>query len=114
LVGVNVERMLMLGWGLASVIGTVAAMLTANLIVLEPSEMSSVLIFAFAAIVLGGLNSSVGAVVGGLLVGVVQSLASSVPFIGPSLNTAVAMALIVLVLIARPHGLFGRATVSRA
>ncbi len=113
LMGVNVDRMLMLGWGLAAAVGGAAGIFTANLILLDPNMMGGVLIYAFAAAVLGGLTSPVGAVVGGLLVGVLESLAGTSSFIGSDLKTPVAFVVIVLVLLIRPAGLFGRTRVSR-
>ena len=62
--------MLGLGWGLAAVLGAIAGMLTAPTSFLDPNMMQSVLIYAFAAAVLGGIDSPVGAVVGGLVLGV--------------------------------------------
>ena len=70
LVGVRVPLMLGLGWGLAAVLGAIAGMLTAPSVFLDPNMMQSVLIYAFAAAVLGGIDSPIGAVVGGLILGV--------------------------------------------
>jgi branched-chain amino acid transport system permease protein len=70
LVGVRVTWMLALGWGLAATLGAVAGILTAPTVGLDPQMMQAVLIYAFAAAVLGGIDSPVGAVVGGLLLGV--------------------------------------------
>jgi len=67
LVGVRVSRMLGLGWGLAAMLGAIAGALTAPTVFLDPSMMQAVLIYAFAAAVLGGIDSPIGAVVGGLL-----------------------------------------------
>src|SRR6516164_6498992 len=64
-------RMLGLGWGLASAVGAVSGILVAPVVFLEPNMMQSVIIYAFAAAVLGGIDSPAGAVVGGLLLGVV-------------------------------------------
>ena len=70
LVGVRVGWMLALGWGLAAVLGAVAGMMAAPTLFLDPTMMLIVLIYAFAAAVLGGIDSPVGAVVGGLTLGV--------------------------------------------
>ncbi|HXZ53345.1 MAG TPA: branched-chain amino acid ABC transporter permease, partial [Burkholderiales bacterium] len=74
LVGIRVGWMLALGWGLAALVGAVAGMLIAPVIFLEPNMMSGVLLYAFAAALLGGISSPVGAVVGGLIVGVLENL----------------------------------------
>ena len=76
LVGVRVTWMLALGWGLAATLGAVAGLLTAPSVLLEPNMMVPVLIYAFAAAVLGGIDSPVGAVVGGLLLGLILTMLS--------------------------------------
>jgi branched-chain amino acid transport system permease protein len=116
LVGVRVGWMLALGWGLAAVLGAVAGLFTAAAFPpLEPNMMRAVLIYAFAAAVLGGLTSPIGAVVGGLALGVTLNLLGAyVDFVGTQLRLPVALALILVVLFVRPAGLFGRVAVTRA
>jgi branched-chain amino acid transport system permease protein len=114
LVGVRVGWMLALGWGLAAVLGAVAGMLVAPAVFLEPNMMRAILLYAFAAAVLGGMDSPVGAVVGGLAFGVIQNLVETyVDWIGATLRLPVALALLLGVLLLRPQGLFGRAAVRR-
>lgn len=114
LAGVNVGVTLELGWGLATVIGAVAGMLIAPITMLGPNVMINVLIYAFAAAILGGFESQAGAVVGGVAVGVGENLLRSyVPFIGNDLSLPAVLALIMLVLLWRPQGLFGRRSVTR-
>jgi len=114
LVGIRVGWMIALGWGLASAIGAVAGMLIAPIVFLEPNMMLGVLLYGFAGAVLGGLTSPVGAVVGGLVVGVVENLAGTyVPVVGSELKLTIALSLIVLVLIFKPSGLFGRTLAKR-
>jgi branched-chain amino acid transport system permease protein len=114
LLGVRVSWMLALGWGLASAVGAVSGMMVAPVLLLQPSMMQTIIIYAFAAAVLGGIESPLGAVVGGLVVGVTVNLAGVyIPFVGGDLQLAVALAIIVGVLVIRPNGLFGRASVRR-
>jgi branched-chain amino acid transport system permease protein len=114
LVGIRVGWMLALGWGLASLVGAVAGMMVAPIVFLDPNMMSGILIYAFASATLGGFTSPGGAVVGGLIVGVVETLVGTyVRFIGTELKLTVALAMILIVLIFRPSGLFGRAVVRR-
>ncbi len=108
LVGIPVGNMLTLGWALASMIGAAAGMLIAHAILLEPNMMAGVLIYAFAAAVVGGLSSPVGAIIGGLLVGVIENVAGSNDLIGSELKTPLAFLIIVLVLTIKPSGLLGR------
>src|SRR5881296_2901807 len=102
LCGIRVGWMLAIGWGLAAMVGAVAGM------------MACILIYAFASATLGGFTSPGGAVVGGLIVGVIENLVGTyVHFIGTELKLTVALALILIVLVFRPSGLFGRATIHR-
>jgi branched-chain amino acid transport system permease protein len=115
LLGVRVTWMLALGWGLAAVLSAVSGMMAAaQLFVSNPSYMQVVLIYAFAAAVLGGLESPIGAFVGGLLLGVtINLLGRYVHAIGPELQLPVALVILLGVLLIRPAGLFGRVSVRR-
>ncbi len=109
LVGIRVGWMLAFGWGLAAVLGAVAGLMIAPLVSLDPNMMQTILLYAFAAAVLGGLESPIGAVVGGLLLGLVITLSGRyIGFVGSTLRLPVALALILGVLLVRPGGLFGR------
>jgi branched-chain amino acid transport system permease protein len=112
LVGVRVNRMLALGWGLAGAIGAVAGMMIAPVVFLDVHMMSGVLLYAFAAAVLGGIGSAPGAVVGGFIVGVLENLLGTY-VVGAELKLSVALVLIIVVLVAKPTGLFGKAIVVR-
>jgi branched-chain amino acid transport system permease protein len=114
LVGVRVSWMLAIGWGLAAVLGAVAGLLSAPSVGLDPSLMQAILIYAFAAAVLGGIDSPVGAVVGGLLLGVILNLLGVyVDFVGADLRLPAALVVILVVLLVRPAGIFGHAEVKR-
>ena len=114
LVGIRVGWMLALGWGLSAALGALSGILVAPSVFLDPNMMLSVLLYAFAAAVLGGLESPVGAVVGGLALGVIINLAGTyIHFIGSELRLAVGLAVILAVLLVKPTGLFGRTVASR-
>jgi branched-chain amino acid transport system permease protein len=114
LLGVRVSWMLAIGWGLAAVLGAVAGLMAAPTVFLDPGMMLVILIYAFAAAVLGGIDSPVGAVVGGLLLGVIVNLLGAyVDFVGAELRLPTALAILLLVLIIRPQGLFGHLAVRR-
>jgi branched-chain amino acid transport system permease protein len=114
LAGIRVSWMLALGWGLAATFGAVAGIMVAPILTLDPNMMGGIQIYAFAAATLGGFSSPVGAVVGGLLVGVVENLVGTyVSFIGTELKLTVALAMIIVVLLVKPSGLFGRTHVRR-
>jgi branched-chain amino acid transport system permease protein len=112
LCGIRVGRMLAIGWGLAAAIGATAGIMVAPVLFLDPNMMGGVLLYAFTGALLGGITSPVGAVVGGLIVGVTENLVGT--YLVPSqLKLTVALALIILVLVFRPDGLFGTAIVRR-
>ena len=112
LVGIRVGSMLMLGWGLAAAIGSIAGMMVAPIVYLDPNMMSGVLLYAFAAALIGGIDSPGGAVFGGFLVGVLENLLGAY-VVGNELKLVVALVLIVGVLLVRPSGFFGRVQVTR-
>ncbi|MDZ4278029.1 MAG: branched-chain amino acid ABC transporter permease [Dehalococcoidia bacterium] len=111
LAGINVSRMLALGWALSAAVGAIAGMLTASSLALSVDMMFAILIFAFAGAVLGGLDSPAGAVLGGIAVGVIQALAGN--YISSQVDIMAAFVVIVAVLIVRPTGLFGKRVVHR-
>jgi branched-chain amino acid transport system permease protein len=119
LVGVRVTWMLALGWGLAATLGGVAGMMTAPTVGLDPQMMQAVLIYAFAAAVLGGIDSPAGAVVGGLLLGVLLNMLSYLTryrlfdWFSEELRLLMALLVILVVLLVKPSGLFGRPEVKR-
>ena len=111
LVGISVGWMVALGWGLAAAIGAVDGMMIAPVVYLEPNMMLGILLYGFAGAVVGGLTSPGGAVVGGFLMGVIEPLAGMA--IGSELKLTVALVVIVIILIFKPSGLFGRVVVQR-
>ncbi len=114
LVGVRVGWMLALGWGIAALLGAVAGMMVAPVVFLDPNMMQTILLYAFAAAVLGGLDSPIGAVVGGIVLGLTITLLERyVGFVGSTLKLPVALLLILVLLLLRPGGLFGRVAVRR-
>ncbi len=114
LVGINTSWMIALGWGMAAAIGAIAGMLIAPVVFLEPNMMGGVLLYGFAAAVLGGLSSPFGAVIGGFLMGVFENLVGTyIPGAGNELKFPIALALIVVVLVVKPSGLFGRTVIKR-
>src|SRR5260370_30937629 len=104
-VGIRVGWMLAIGWGFAAALGAVAGIMVAPVLFLDPNMMSGVLIYAFAAALLGGISSPGGAVVGGLIVGVLENLGGTY-LIPSALQLAVALMLLTIILVVRPSGLF--------
>lgn len=112
LVGVRVSWMLGMGWGLAAAIGAVAGMMVAPIVFLDPNMMGGILLYGFAAALLGGIDNPWGAVIGGFIVGVLENLLGAY-VIGTELKLTVALILIVGTLTLKPDGLFGKAVVTR-
>jgi branched-chain amino acid transport system permease protein len=115
LVGVPVGRMLMLGWGLAALLGALAGVLVAPRLFLDTNLMAGVLVYSFAGAALGGFDSPLGAVIGSWIIGITEGLAGTyVDAIGSDLKVLVPLTIIVGVLLLRPSGLFGSPEVTRA
>lgn len=112
LVGIRVSWMLAMGWGLAAAIGSVAGMMIAPVVYLDPNMMSGILLYGFAGALLGGIDNPWGAVIGGFIVGVLENLLGAY-VIGTELKLTVALVLIVTVLTLKPNGLFGKVLVTR-
>lgn len=112
LVGIPVGATQALGWGLAAALGSVAGMMAAPLLYLDPHLMSGLLLYAFAGALLGGITNPWGAAVGGILIGIAENLAGAY-LVGTELKLVFALGVILLVLLVRPAGLFGRSTVVR-
>jgi len=112
LVGIRVGWMLALGWGLAAAIGGIAGMMVAPIVYLDPNMMGGVLLYAFAAALVGGVDNPGGAVLGGFMVGVLENVLGAF-VIGNELKLAVALVLIIGVLVVKPSGFFGKVFVTR-
>jgi branched-chain amino acid transport system permease protein len=123
LVGVRVDWMLALGWGLASAIGAVAGIMVAHIVYLDPNMMGGILLYAFAAALVGGIGNPGGAVAGGFIVGVLENMVAytgnqiekltGVYIIGNGEKLTVALIIVIFVLTLKPAGLFGRVVVKR-
>ncbi|MEJ8855145.1 branched-chain amino acid ABC transporter permease [Variovorax robiniae] len=110
--GISTPAMAAFGWGLAAAIGAVAGMMVAPQLYVDPHMMSGVLIYGFAAALMGGIQSVPGAVIGGLVLGVLENLLGAY-VVGTQLKLTVAMVLIVGMLVLRPEGLIGRPSAKR-
>ena len=104
LLGVRVGWMLTLGWALAGLFGALSGMLIAGGGLVSPNFMDGVIVFGFVAAVLGGLDSFVGAVVGGIVLGLTSTYVTG--YLGSSLVTLAALAILLVVLLLKPGGLF--------
>jgi branched-chain amino acid transport system permease protein len=111
LLGVRVGRLLTLGWSLASMAGALAGLLVAPTLLLYPNNMDAVLVYGFTAAVLGGLDSPLGALVGGLSIGLALSYIGG--YLGSDLETAGGLVILIAILMIRPQGLFVHAAERR-
>lgn len=113
LLGVNVSGMLTLGWALAAAVGSLAGMLVIPTeLGLHPNAMDIVFVSSFTAAVVGGLDSAVGAVVGGVAVGLLLSYVSG--YLGATVAPMAVLILLLVVLLGRPGGLFSRSAARAA
>ena len=112
LLGVRVGRLLTFGWALASTAGALAGMLVAPTLLLYPSNMDAILVYGFTAAVLGGLDSPIGALVGGVGIGLALSYIGG--YLGGDLEAIGALVILIAILMLRPQGLFVHAAERRA
>jgi branched-chain amino acid transport system permease protein len=108
LLGVRVGRMFTLGWALAGLIGALAGVLVSPDTFLYPASMDSIFVLGFTAAVIGGLDSPVGAVVGGLILGVALNYVGG--YLGSNLVPIFGLAALIVILMFRPTGLFATST----
>lgn len=114
LVGINAGAILMLGWALSAAIGALAgSLVAARSTGFDAGLMATVLVYAFAAAALGGFDSPLGAVISGLVVGIADALTTQYVDALNGIELVVPLGLILIVLLVRPTGLFGRQTVER-
>lgn len=111
LMGVRVPRVHALTWGIATLLAAIAGILLVPKLLLSPSMMFSPLLKAFAAAVLGGLNSVAGAIIGGWLLGVIETLAGA--YVSTEFQATIAFVIIVVVLTVRPEGLLGKPEIKK-
>ncbi|MGY1717846.1 MULTISPECIES: branched-chain amino acid ABC transporter permease [unclassified Blastococcus] len=114
LLGVKVGGMLTLGWGLAAVVGSLSGLLIAGGTFVWPAYMDALIVFGFVAAIIGGLDSPVGAIVGGLILGLALSYVSGYAPRGSALVNISALVILIVVLLVRPGGLFSSSTARRA
>jgi branched-chain amino acid transport system permease protein len=110
--GIDVSRVLMIGWGVAGALGAIAGLLAAPVVFLGPHMMGGIMIYGFAAAVLGGIDSPLGAVLGGLLLGVGENLLGAY-VTGDELKLTLALVVMLVILVVRPRGLLGGKVIQR-
>ena len=123
LVGVRVDWMLALGWGLAAAVGAVAGIMVAHIVYLDPNMMGGILLYAFAGALVGGIGNPGGAVLGGFIVGVLENMVAfagnqiekttGIYIVGNGEKLTVALIIVIFVITVRPAGIFGRVVVKR-
>ena len=110
LVGIRVGSVLMIGWALAAALGALGGGLIAGQLFVGPNMMSRLIVFALAAATLGGLGNPTGAVIGGFVFALLETmLVGYVPFVSADVALIYTLATLILVLVIRPGGLFGTA-----
>ena len=108
--GIGVERVLMISWGMSAAIGALGGILLAPIVGINP-EMGHLVLKALVAAVIGGFSSLPGAFVGGILLGLVETYSGA--FFGSTLKNIIPFVLLVIFLLIRPYGLFGKPPVVR-
>lgn len=106
--GINASNILACSWGIATALGTVACALIAPIVFVYPQMLANIFSYSLIAVVIGGLESTLGAIVGGIAIGVVENVGAQLEFIGSDLKFFMVFLLLLLVLIVRPTGIWGR------
>ena len=112
--GVRTSNYLAVSWGLTFLLSSICAILLAPSLFLTPIMLTHVFAYALMAVVIGGLESPFGAMIGGIFIGIVENLASKIAFIGTDLKFVAVNLTLVIVLIVRPRGIWGRREQRRA
>jgi branched-chain amino acid transport system permease protein len=114
LMGINVKMVFTASWAIASLVATIAGVFLASFTFLEPI-MGHTGLKALPAMILGGLDSIVGAIIGGLLIGVIENLAGFYleSYLGSGINDIAAYVIVLIVMMIRPYGLFGTKEIER-
>jgi branched-chain amino acid transport system permease protein len=111
LMGIPISRVLSIAWGAGIVLATIPAILAAPMASVTPNMMDTILIYGFVAAILGGFGSMVGAVIGGLVIGVLVNLVNA--FLAPELAMSIVFGLLLIILYVKPDGLFGSKVVHK-
>jgi len=106
--GVRVGPLISIGWGISSIFGAIAAMLIAHTLFLSADLMSTPLLYGFVAAIVGGLQTSFGAIFGGIVIGIIENLAGTWAPVGSSLKIVVVCLVMIVFLVIKPRGIFGR------
>jgi branched-chain amino acid transport system permease protein len=106
--GIKVSNILALAWGFATAISVIAGVLIAPALFVSPGMLREVLSYALIAVAIGGFESPFGAIVGGVLIGVVENLATNFGFIGSDLKFLAVFFLLLVMLVVKPRGIWGR------
>jgi branched-chain amino acid transport system permease protein len=114
LMGISVRKMFGLSWSIAAVVAGIGGILLSSITILHPSS-SFVGIKVFPAVVLGGMDSIVGAILGGIIIGLVENIAGGYidPIVGGGVKEITAFVVLLAILMIRPYGLFGKEEIER-
>jgi branched-chain amino acid transport system permease protein len=114
LMGISVKKVFAIVWGMAFLIAALAGIFLANVVVMN-NRLSLVAIKAFPAVILGGLDSIPGAIIGGLIIGVVENLAGGYldQYFGGGIKNLSSFIILFIVLMVKPYGLFGKKEIER-
>jgi branched-chain amino acid transport system permease protein len=112
--GINVERYFAIAWAMAGIVSAISGVLWGNMLGVD-TQLALVGLKVFPVVILGGLDSVVGCIVGGVIVGVVESIAAGYldPYVGGGTKDFAPYVLMIIVLMFKPYGMFGRRKIER-
>ena len=108
--GISVQRIFAIAWSISAVTATIAGMLLANIIGVS-GTISALGLRVFPVVILGGLDSIPGAIIGGVIIGLLEAWTGG--YIGHGLNQVISFVALILILMVRPYGLFGKEIIER-
>ena len=111
--GIRASNILAIAWGVSGALGATGAILIAPTVFVYPAMLAPVFMYSLIAAVVGGMESPMGAIIGGILIGIIENFAANIDFIGSELKFGVVFLFLVIMLIVKPRGLLGKADLRR-
>lgn len=111
--GISVKRVFAIAWSIAAVVAAIAGMIVANIVELNGAAIAGIGLRVFPVVILGGLDSIPGAIVGGIIIGLLETYTAGYTPSELGLSTVVPFIILVLILMVKPYGLFGEVRIER-
>ena len=111
--GISVKRIFGLAWSIAAVVAAIAGIIVANIVELNGAALAGIGLRVFPVVILGGLNSIPGAILGGIIIGLLETYTAGYTPPELALSSVVPFIVLILILMVKPYGLFGEVRIER-